>query len=199
MGVVFFILSGLLYIAFLVGSIAYGATAGAEAIASSQTILIACAFGLWALSAWAFLATVLPAKRFLSEEIGLDLPGFGSTVFSFAIPFANFYIPWKRLANIRNSLTHYNKTGEREEHEGGHGATILLAILYYGSTISDRIAGASANGTPDSQLAIFLFATAAWLVSFVYATFWLWTLSAKLSQARKRHVRGDEAVAEVFA
>ncbi len=198
MGVLFFVLSGLLYIVFLVGSIGYAATAGQEASAAAQPIMIAGGFCIWALSAWAFLATVLPCKKFLSEQLGINLPDFGSTVIAFAIPFANFYVPWRRLATIRNSLTHYIKTGERDEHEGGHGATIILAVLYFASAITDRLAGAGANGNQDEQLGIFLLATGAWLVSFLYATFWLWTLSAKRSRAKKRYAEGDATVAEVF-
>lgn len=150
---------------------------------------------VWIPCAWAFLASVHKSKKFLTESGLTTLDDFGSTVFWFAVPFANFYVPWKRLATIRNSLSHYLKTGDMEEHEGGRGSTLLLGALYMTMSLSDRIVS---NLPLEEQETLWPVPFTLWVVSFVYSSVWLATLARKRAKAEKR-LKTDPSIAEVFA
>jgi hypothetical protein len=200
MAVFFFVLAGIGHLAFIVGMAFYSAYIGPQAAANVTPLSIGGIVLLWLCSVTAFLMSVHRAKKFLTEQGLVGLPSFASTVGWFAMPFLNLYVPWKHLATIRNSLTHYLRTGDLEHYEEGRGATIILTVLYLFSGVADRIAGAISGSSAESALFVFVTSLGSWLLSFLYATFWLITLAGKLSQAKKRIAEGGgKSVAEVFA
>ncbi len=100
MGVALFVFSGLLRIAAEVFLMVVAPEMANDTSPAGQAILYGVGTGCNLFSAWMFLASVLKSKQFLSAR-GIELPDFGPTVAWFIVPFANFYVPWKRLALIR--------------------------------------------------------------------------------------------------
>lgn len=188
MGTALFILSGVVQLA---GLIFAGALVDFEDPQHGDLAATLVSVALFLLSAWAFLASAYQSKKFLSEHNVLVTEDFAKTVFWFAVPLANFYVPWKRLATIRNSLGHYLRTGELEEHEGGRGATVILAVLFFIYSLIGRFAGRAPLEDEEALVNAFLAFGGAWLISFSYATFWLWTLAAKRTRAVKQLAEGE--------
>jgi hypothetical protein len=151
------------------------------------TFLQVLSFVVWALSAYCFLRVVWRAKQFLSEVGRLDLPGFGTTVFSFAIPFANFYVPWNRLGIIKKSLHHFAKSRSFELVTRGWSGVIVLGALYLFAALIGRVAMTMPVNTIDDLEALNsfgFFATIAWLASFLFAAAWLSGLCRDLRVAK---------------
>jgi hypothetical protein len=151
----------------------------------------------------ALLATAIPFLRvvgkgrdFLADEGQIQLPEFGSTVFWFFVPLANLYVPWKRLATIRNSLSHYLRTNDFEEHGAGRGATIILTVLYFLGGLAyttDDLAGLSQDERAGAAL-LALIGLAIFVLAFLYSTFWLISFDGKPAKARGIYAASPDGI-----
>ena len=67
--------------------------------------------GLFLVSAVEFLRRVFRVRKYLAGVGGLRFANWYETLFAFAVPIANFFVPWNRLDVIRATLRTRRRTG----------------------------------------------------------------------------------------